>query len=83
MPQLKYKHTSGIKLGPVVTVKYAEAFGSTGLRTDHPVEIAPKLHGAFDTAVVSSLVCMSTTATVRSSLKLRTKGASFEFATFC
>ena len=48
--QLKYKRTSGIKLGPVDTVKYAEAFGATGLRIDHPDEIAPTLHRAFDTA---------------------------------
>jgi acetolactate synthase I/II/III large subunit len=30
-------------------VKYAEAFGATGLRIQRPDEIAPTLHKAFDT----------------------------------
>ncbi len=46
--QLKYKRTSGIKLGPVDTVKYAEAFGATGMQINHPDEIASTLHKAFD-----------------------------------
>jgi acetolactate synthase-1/2/3 large subunit len=47
--QIKYNRTSGIKLGPVDLVKYAEAFGATGLQIQHPDEIAPTLHKAFDT----------------------------------
>jgi len=47
--QIKYKRTSGVDLGPVDYVKYAEAFGATGLRIQHPDEIAPTLRKAFDT----------------------------------
>jgi len=47
--QLKYHRTSGVSLGPVDYVKYAEAFGATGLEINHPDEIAPTLHKAFDT----------------------------------
>ena len=47
--QLKYHRTSGVKFGPVDYVKYAEAFGATGLQIQHPDEIAPTLHKAFDT----------------------------------
>src|SRR5216683_5445277 len=32
--RLKYKRTSGIDFGPVDPIKYAEAFGATGLRID-------------------------------------------------
>jgi acetolactate synthase-1/2/3 large subunit len=48
--QIKYKRASGVKLGPVDPVKYAEAFGATGLQIQHADEIAPTLHKAFDTA---------------------------------
>jgi acetolactate synthase I/II/III large subunit len=47
--QLKYGRTSGVKLGPVDTVKYAEAFGAKGLSIQSADEIAPTLHKAFDT----------------------------------
>jgi acetolactate synthase-1/2/3 large subunit len=47
--KLKYHRTSGITLGPVDYVKYAEAFGATGLQIQRPEEIAPALHKAFDT----------------------------------
>ncbi len=47
--QLKYGRTSGVKLGPVDTVKYAEAFGAKGLSIQSADEIAPTLHQAFDT----------------------------------
>jgi acetolactate synthase-1/2/3 large subunit len=47
--QIKYNRTSGIKLGSVDPVKYAEAFGATGLQIQHPDEIASTLHKAFDT----------------------------------
>jgi acetolactate synthase-1/2/3 large subunit len=48
--QIKYKRTSGVDFGPVDYVKYAEAFGATGLRIQQPDEIAPTLRKAFDTA---------------------------------
>ena len=47
---IKYKRTSGIQFGPVDPVKYAEAFGATGLRIERPDQIAPTLRKAFDTA---------------------------------
>jgi acetolactate synthase-1/2/3 large subunit len=46
--RLKYKRTSGIHLGPVDPVKYAEAFGASGLRIDHPDQITATLRKAFD-----------------------------------
>jgi acetolactate synthase-1/2/3 large subunit len=46
---IKYGRTSGIKLGPVDPVKYAEAFGATGLTIQHPDDVAPTLRKAFDT----------------------------------
>jgi acetolactate synthase I/II/III large subunit len=47
--QIKYSRTSGVDFGPVDHVKYAEAFGATGLRIQHPDEISPTLGKAFDT----------------------------------
>jgi acetolactate synthase-1/2/3 large subunit len=47
--RLKYKRSSGVDFGPVDPVKYAEAFGATGLRIDHPDQIGTKLREAFDT----------------------------------
>jgi acetolactate synthase-1/2/3 large subunit len=47
--KLKYHRTSGVTLGPVDYVKYAEAFGATGLQIQQPDDIAPTLHKAFDT----------------------------------
>jgi acetolactate synthase-1/2/3 large subunit len=47
--QIKYNRTSGVDFGPVDHVKYAEAFGATGLRIQHPDEIAPTPRKAFDT----------------------------------
>ena len=47
--EIKYGHPSGIKLGPVDPVKYAEAFGATGLTIQHPNDVAPTLRKAFDT----------------------------------
>jgi acetolactate synthase-1/2/3 large subunit len=46
--RLKYKRTSGIDFGPVDPVKYAEAFGASGLRIDHPDQITTTLRKAFD-----------------------------------
>jgi len=47
--QLKYGRTSGIEFGPVDYVKYAEAFGATGLMINKPDDILPVLKKAFDT----------------------------------
>jgi acetolactate synthase-1/2/3 large subunit len=45
----KYGRKSGVDLGPYDPVKYAEAFGATGLMIDRAEEIAPVLKRAFDT----------------------------------
>jgi acetolactate synthase I/II/III large subunit len=47
--RIKYNRTSGVDFGPVDYVKYAEAFGATGLQIQQPDEIAPTLRKAFDT----------------------------------
>src|SRR5258708_15468279 len=47
--RLKYNRVAGVDFGPVDPVKYAEAFGATGLRIDHPDQITPALRKAFDT----------------------------------
>jgi len=47
--RLKYNRASGVNFGPVDTVKYAEAFGATGLRIDRPDQISFTLRKAFDT----------------------------------
>jgi acetolactate synthase-1/2/3 large subunit len=47
--KLKYGRTSGIDFGPIDYVKYAEAFGATGLMIDKPDDIAPVMKKAFDT----------------------------------
>jgi acetolactate synthase-1/2/3 large subunit len=47
--RIKYGRTSGVDLGPVDYVKYAQAFGATGLQIRAPDEIAPTLKKAFDT----------------------------------
>ena len=44
----KYGRTSGVDLGPVDVVKYAEAFGATGLMIRSPEEITPVLKRALD-----------------------------------
>jgi acetolactate synthase-1/2/3 large subunit len=46
---LKYGRKSGVDFGPIDPVKYAEAFGATGLMIRTPDEIAPVLKRAFDT----------------------------------
>ncbi|HEY4813780.1 MAG TPA: acetolactate synthase AlsS [Chthoniobacterales bacterium] len=45
---LKYGRKSGIELGPVDVVKYAEAFGAAGRMIRTPDEIAPALREALD-----------------------------------
>jgi acetolactate synthase-1/2/3 large subunit len=47
---LKYGRKSGVDFGPVDLVKYAEAFGATGLMIRTPDEIAPTLKKAFNLA---------------------------------
>ena len=47
--RIKYGRTSGVDFGPVDHVKYAEAFGATGLRIEYPDQIASTLRKAFDT----------------------------------
>jgi acetolactate synthase I/II/III large subunit len=44
----KYGRTSGVDLGPVDVVKYAEAFGATGMMIRSPEEITPVLKRALD-----------------------------------
>jgi acetolactate synthase I/II/III large subunit len=46
--RIKYHRTAGVDFGPVDPVKYAEAFGATGLRIDHPNQITSVLREAFD-----------------------------------
>jgi acetolactate synthase-1/2/3 large subunit len=47
--KLKYGRTSGIDFGPIDYIKYAEAFGATGLTIKTPDDIAPVMKKAFDT----------------------------------
>ena len=47
--KLKYGRTSGIDFGPIDYIKYAEAFGATGLMIDKPNEIVTVMKKAFDT----------------------------------
>jgi acetolactate synthase I/II/III large subunit len=44
----KFGRTSGVDLGPVDVVKYAEAFGATGMMIRSPEEITPVLKRALD-----------------------------------
>jgi acetolactate synthase I/II/III large subunit len=46
--KVKYGRTSGVDFGPVDVVKYAEAFGATGLMIRSPEEITPVLKRALD-----------------------------------
>jgi acetolactate synthase-1/2/3 large subunit len=45
----KYGRPSGVDFGPVDIVKYAEAFGATGLSISAPEQIALQLRRAFET----------------------------------
>jgi acetolactate synthase-1/2/3 large subunit len=47
--RLKYGRTSAVDFGPVDYVKYAEAFGATGLMIRAADDIAPTMKKAFDT----------------------------------
>lgn len=44
---MKYNRTSGVELGPVDFVKYAESFGVIGMRVNHPSELEDVLQRAF------------------------------------
>ena len=46
--KLKYGRTSGVDLGPIDYIKYAEAFGAKGLMIKTPDDIAPMLKKAFE-----------------------------------
>jgi acetolactate synthase-1/2/3 large subunit len=47
--KLKYGRSSGTDFGPIDYIKYAEAFGATGLMVEKPGDIAPVMKKAFDT----------------------------------
>lgn len=47
--EMKYGRASGVDFGPVDFVKYAEAFGATGLRVEHSGELEEVLAKAFAT----------------------------------
>jgi acetolactate synthase-1/2/3 large subunit len=46
--KLKYGRASGTDFGPIDYIKYAEAFGATGLMINTPSDIAPVMKKAFD-----------------------------------
>jgi acetolactate synthase I/II/III large subunit len=48
--RLKYGRASGTDFGPIDYIKYAEAFGATGLMINTPGDVVPMLKKAFDTA---------------------------------
>ena len=47
--KMKYGRTSGIEFGPIDYIKYAEAFGATGLMISTPDDVAGVMRRAFDT----------------------------------
>jgi acetolactate synthase I/II/III large subunit len=47
--KLKYGRSSGTDFGPIDYIKYAEAFGATGLMIDKADDIHPIMKKAFDT----------------------------------
>jgi acetolactate synthase I/II/III large subunit len=47
--KLKYGRASGTDFGPIDYIKYAEAFGATGLLINTPDQVAPVMRKAFDT----------------------------------
>jgi acetolactate synthase-1/2/3 large subunit len=44
----KYGRASGVDLGPVDAVKFAEAFGATGLKIDAPDQISSTIKKALE-----------------------------------
>jgi acetolactate synthase-1/2/3 large subunit len=47
--KLKYGRTSGVDFGPIDYIKYAQAFGATGLMINTPDDVAPVMKKAFGT----------------------------------
>jgi acetolactate synthase-1/2/3 large subunit len=47
--RLKYGRASGVELGPIDYIKYAEAFGATGMMIITPDQIVPVMKKAFET----------------------------------
>jgi acetolactate synthase I/II/III large subunit len=47
--KLKYGRASGIDFGPIDYIKYAEAFGATGLMINKPDDVIPVMKKAFET----------------------------------
>jgi acetolactate synthase I/II/III large subunit len=47
---LKYVRKSGVNLGPIDYVKYAEACGANGMMIKTPEEVVPVMKKAFDMA---------------------------------
>jgi acetolactate synthase I/II/III large subunit len=48
--RLKYGRASGTDFGPIDYIKYAEAFGATGLMINTPADVVPVMKKAFETA---------------------------------
>jgi acetolactate synthase-1/2/3 large subunit len=48
--KLKYGRASGTDFGPIDYIKYAEAFGATGLMINTPDDVVPAMKKAFKTA---------------------------------
>jgi acetolactate synthase-1/2/3 large subunit len=46
--ELKYGRSSGVELGPIDTVRFAESMGARGLAVEHAEEFAPTLRKAMD-----------------------------------
>ncbi len=55
---MKYKRTSGVDLGPVDFVKYAESFGAIGLRVERQEQLADVLKQAlnYQTPVIIDVI---------------------------
>ncbi|MGX7419468.1 acetolactate synthase AlsS [Carnobacterium gallinarum] len=47
--EMKYGRSSGVDFGPVDFVKYADAFGATGMRVNQPADLEKVLKAAFAT----------------------------------
>ena len=67
--QLKYGRKSGVDLGPIDYVKYAEAWGAQGMMIKAPEEVVPVMKKAFDMAGPVIVACTSITLTTINCLK--------------
>jgi Thiamine pyrophosphate enzyme, C-terminal TPP binding domain len=72
---IKYGRTSGVKLGPIDPIKYAEAFGATGMMIRTPEDIAPGGE-LLKRPVRFWSACLSTIATTANSSRWLIKTAS-------